>query len=489
MRWLWFVGPLFVLLILLWISIWPGREENRLRAEVTRWLDELLGPLWTKKGEKGRRVRRIPDPFNALVDLVGGGTRITDAVLLPSLAYLAVRAGDNLRGSSHVTVVCKLGKPGPTFQCRPLPIVDGRLAENRGVVFKGDEIFREAFEVSGADSAAIIKWLTPELREALLELPEVWLRVERDVMALTLYGCPDADAIDELVGAADAVFAERGASSESLYGPEPAAAKKPAKTDAEVVSKRGYRGKPEEAREKPAAIASAKLRLEAAAVDLGLYLVASALVAAMLGAFASFHPAVFFSSPDLTVDEPWMGGWTTKGFGAFTAAECLLIGLFSWQSYLGARGRSIGKLLFGARVVQLDGSAVDFQRGVVRRTWLLAALPLLSAAVRARPFSARSFFLAIPHWTTAVAALLVLAVAVASALRDPERRGVHDRIAGTKVVDAEPFALPTVQLGMAGLDPVVLRRLLGIGAITVVYLAVNLIGWFSSKGLWYDWVF
>jgi uncharacterized RDD family membrane protein YckC len=490
MRWLWFVGPLIVLLLLLWVSIWPGREENRLRAEVTRWLDELLGPLRTKKGDKGRRVRKIPDLFHAMVEAIGGGTRITDAVLVPSVAYVVVRAADNVRGSNHVTVLLKLDKLGPGLSCRPLPIVDGRLADNRGVIFEGDDLFRDSFEVVGDNPTAIKKWLRPDLREALLELPEVWLRVDRDVLALTLYGCPDADQIDQLVDVADAFCADKGATSESLFGAEPKAKQKP-RTDEPAIVTSGFRGKPAEVRkpEPPLTAIPPDVRLKATVVDVGLYLAAVLFVAATLGALESFHPQVFFASPDKVVDEPWQGGFTTKGFGAFTAALALILGLIAWQSYLGARGRSLGKLLFGARVVREDGGRAGFYRGVALRTWLFAAMPLLVAAARARPFSARSFFFALPHWSTAVVAVVLLVVALATALRSADGRGIHDRIARTKVVAAEPYRLPSVQLGVAGLDPVVFRRILGLGAVTVAYVGVNLIGWLANKGLWYDWVF
>src|SRR5262249_10591810 len=96
---------------------------------------------------------------------------------------------------------------------------------NTGIQFKKDPEFMGLFlvehtlddgpaaPVRDADEKAIRKWLSPPLREALLDFPDGWLRVDgrAKVMAFTLYGPADDQRFDELVATADIVFAEYGA--------------------------------------------------------------------------------------------------------------------------------------------------------------------------------------------------------------------------------------------------------------------------------------
>jgi uncharacterized RDD family membrane protein YckC len=212
------------------------------------------------------------------------------------------------------------------------------------------------------------------------------------------------------------------------------------------------------------------VRLRAAGIDVGLYLVGVLLLAMVLGAVAAFHPAALFNSPDLDAAEAWQGGWTTKGVGALVAVEAYLLGLLTWQAHLGSKhGSSIGKLLAGAKVARIDGKKPSFVRMVFLRQWLWAILPLGVAASMARPFSARTLFEHVPTWPTAAAALAAVAVAVGSAVALGGSQGVHDRIAGTHVVVAEPLKLPWLQLGKrAGSDPLIMARLLLLAAVAGV---------------------
>jgi uncharacterized RDD family membrane protein YckC len=388
-------------------------------------------------------------------------------VLVPKVAYAAVRMSDGLTSSNQFTVLCKLAKAGPRFTCCPLQVVDGRPAENRGISFSKDVDFMDSFVVEGAGARAIRKWLAPSLRDALMDLPDAWLRVEGRVMALTVYGTADADKLDELVGVADAIFAERGAGGgDSLFGDSEG-------PEARALEGRSDRDEDEEDDEEPVSV---PLRLKAGALDMSLYVLAALILVAVLGRFESLHPAVLFNSPDITANEPWQGGWTTKGFGALVAAEAFLLGLFTIQSYLGAaRGQSIGKRLWGMRVVRKDGGPVDFWRGLLFRTWLLGLLPLVVAAIMARPFGARAFFANIPRWTTAGVAVAMVALAAVSLAMSSQQRGLHDLVAGTKVVAAERWRLPSIQLGTTGegVDPLAFKRLGRIGlllaALVVAY--------------------
>ena len=56
----------------------------------------------------------------------------------------------------------------------------------------------------------IRSWLSRPVRAALRDLPDAWLYVQGKAMALVLYGPADASKLNELVTAADVIFAEYG---------------------------------------------------------------------------------------------------------------------------------------------------------------------------------------------------------------------------------------------------------------------------------------
>jgi hypothetical protein len=253
MWWLWFVGPLVMGLV----YVLTGRRDRRREVEIERWqrqMDARTAPeerAWVYRsgkpspvpvaGKPGpRRVTTMPGPLTRMLASAGGGVRIDTFELAPKLAYLAVVGADLMQGSEHQTVVAKLDEPAPSFTARPLPIVEGERVPNTGVVFKKDPDFMALFLVergleesapaAAADDTsdkAIRAWLSPPLREALLDFPDGWLRVDgkAKTMAFTLYGPADADRMRELIVAADIVFAEYGAGGgPSLLGEEDSAA-------------------------------------------------------------------------------------------------------------------------------------------------------------------------------------------------------------------------------------------------------------------------
>jgi hypothetical protein len=244
MWWLWIAGPLVAALVFL-LTDWRDKRRD---AEIERWRGLMTTPPSTRKEAAGYRdvketkqggipapelVSALPGPLLRLVLAAGGGQRIGYYALVPKLAYLAVMGGDATNGSDHQTVVAKLDESAPTFTVRPLPILDGQREPNTGVQFKKDAEFMEAFivdrflegsDVEGAapneaTDKAIRKWLSPPVRAALMELPDLWIRVEGKTMALSLYGRVDADRLHALVTAADVIFAEYGAEGgPSLFG-------------------------------------------------------------------------------------------------------------------------------------------------------------------------------------------------------------------------------------------------------------------------------
>jgi hypothetical protein len=264
MWWLWIVGPFVAALVYL-LTDWRDRRRE---VEVERWRaawggrEEPVGGYRDTKKAKGKapgakRVTSMPGPLARMLLSSGGGARLDYFELVPKLAYLASMGGDAMNASDHVTVVAKLDEAGPMLTARPLPILDGQREPNNGVQFKKDPDFMEQYIVErsleeGAPVAAdeatdkpIRKWLSPAVRAALLDLPDAWLRVEGRAMALTLYGPVDADRIDQLLAAADIVFAEYGADGgPSLLGEddeEPEA--EPAKAAPVPAKKKGGGGK------------------------------------------------------------------------------------------------------------------------------------------------------------------------------------------------------------------------------------------------------
>lgn len=454
MKWLWWAAPLVFIFYLLVVSLWPTTEEKRFRREITRWLEELLGPLRIGKGKKAvaktRRVRQLPPPFEAMVREAGGGSRVTDAVLIPKLAYAAVRVADALTGSNHVTIVCRLAQQAPRLVCRPLPEVDGKPVENRGVRFAKDPLFMETYLVESQQAAPTVKWLRRALRAALLERRDVWLRTQGDLMTLTLYGHPDAEDVDQLLDIADAICDEHGASEASLFGDAPSSAPLPPELG-------------------PLEPASPALRIQAGVVDFGLFGLGVFFLALTLGTFESFHPPTLFQSPDLHPTEPWQGGWTTKGFGAFVASEAFLVGGLFLQLYLASRrGATLGKLLVGLRVVASGGERLGFGRVCLRNLGLVL-VPLAVAIITAeRPLSVRGVLLAIPTLPVALALAAIVIVGVALIYQG---KPLHDQIAKSQVVRVAPWRFDHVQLGLAegALDPVVMGRILRIGGSMVAF--------------------
>jgi hypothetical protein len=237
MWWLWFAGPLAAGLI----YALTGQRDKRRDRELERWRKQMgsvvktdvtredagyrSGKEVTKARPGPRRVTSMPGPLTRMLETTGGGARVDTFELVPKLAYLVAMAADAIQGSDHTTVVARLDEPGPTFTVRPLPIVEGERVPNTGVLFKKDPDFTALFlverdlqgdpmaPISEHGDKAIRKWLSPPLREALLDLPDGWLRVDGKTrtMAFTLYGPAGADQLQELIGAADIVFAEYGA--------------------------------------------------------------------------------------------------------------------------------------------------------------------------------------------------------------------------------------------------------------------------------------
>ena len=170
-----------------------------------------------------RSVGELPPALGRLVVDVGEGRPYRYDRLRDGLAYVAFVEADASGASDYVTVVMALASRAPRFVARPLPIVEGQRVANSGVTIKGDPEFTKAFlvEARATDADKARAFLTEEVRDELLELPEAWLHVEGEAMALTLFGPFDLERADRLVEVADVLFAEHGAGGgESLLEPD-----------------------------------------------------------------------------------------------------------------------------------------------------------------------------------------------------------------------------------------------------------------------------
>lgn len=186
------------------------------RFEVTSPGDEdLEGDAdYRKKAEPVRSVllntvTAVPSELGILLDQAGGGAPLALLELHRGLAYLAINESDEYAVSDHTTVIMKLDGRAPTFTVRPHVV--GEELPAQIIPFKKDLEFTQIFVVEGPDAKATRGFLSASIRDALLDVPEVWASCDGKVLAMTRYGVFDAVATRRLLEAADVAFAEHGA--------------------------------------------------------------------------------------------------------------------------------------------------------------------------------------------------------------------------------------------------------------------------------------
>jgi len=109
----------------------------------------------------------------------------------------------------------------------------------------------------------------------------------------------------------------------------------------------------------------------------------------------------------------------------------------------GRSGRTLGKRMFGMRVARVDGRPVGWIRAIVRFAVSFAPFltgPLLRLAPEGAARSALE-----------VVQVALMASVYAPILFDEQRRGIHDRIAGTRVLcSIPPLLRPPTDLTIGG---------------------------------------
>lgn len=247
-KYLWAVGPVGAVAIF-FILYWTGSKADRIRARVA----EIWRASWGPDGGSGARRAALPADFALLLDEAGGGVPIAVLELVPKEAWLGVYAAGLFGGNDHITVFMRLYDPAPRLTVAPLAHTDEGRAPSLGVRFTKDPEFTASFQVDGTSDRDIKQWLSPPVREELLELEDAFLRVEGKRAALSLYTRLDEDALDALVAGADVIFAEHGSSDASLLGSDlpPVRAAAPKAAVAPKASKKPGSAKPASAKLSP----------------------------------------------------------------------------------------------------------------------------------------------------------------------------------------------------------------------------------------------
>lgn len=115
-------------------------------------------------------------------------------------------------------------------------------------------------------------------------------------------------------------------------------------------------------------------------------------------------------------------GYVGRAVGGFPTYSVPIYGFLYLVGFWWWRGQTPGKMLIGAKVVRRDGRPIDVGRAILRYVFYLIPLyaPITFVARLAGP------------WTMIV--LPVICLVVEGLNR--EKRGIHDFIAGTVVIDA-----------------------------------------------------
>lgn len=233
MWWLWIAGPIAVGLIF----VLTGKVDERVSKEIEAWRGQLAerrsklqkkakaageGKKKKAKDMRPKPVRALPGDFSEVIEEVGEGRVAGQFELAPKVAYARFVLGDVEGSSDHQTVLVRLAEPGPTFNARPLPLLDETSrVPNTGIEFRKDPEFFSTYlvEADASQAKAVGKWLSRDLRSLLREHGEVWLCVRGRAMALTVYGTIREEKIAALMELAEVFVAEHGAEDgPSLFG-------------------------------------------------------------------------------------------------------------------------------------------------------------------------------------------------------------------------------------------------------------------------------
>jgi uncharacterized RDD family membrane protein YckC len=109
----------------------------------------------------------------------------------------------------------------------------------------------------------------------------------------------------------------------------------------------------------------------------------------------------------------------------------LPVGLYLATGEAGAHRASRGKRRAGLRVVTIDGGRASVRRVATRTAVKLLPWQLAHVAVARLILGVDD---PVVTWTAYALSLAIPLLSVTTALRDPHKRALHDRVAGTRVV-------------------------------------------------------
>ncbi len=207
--WVWVAAPAAAAVLYALSGLVGTREEKR-QAEALARLAK----------RHGLATGPMPVELARKANLLDEARRERTLELHKGVAYLASYRSTAFAGSDRLSLVMKLAKTAPTFHLRPTPMVDGRPQRpTTALFFQNGGDFNSVFVVEGGlrgqptaqHAKAVGRFLHPDVREALLDAPDVFLDVEGKVMVLSVYGPRDLEGLEQLAMTADALFAEHGA--------------------------------------------------------------------------------------------------------------------------------------------------------------------------------------------------------------------------------------------------------------------------------------
>jgi hypothetical protein len=115
---------------------------------------------------------------------------------------------------------------------------------------------------------------------------------------------------------------------------------------------------------------------------------------------------------------------------------------------------------------------MNFSHGALRRSWLIIAVPLLTALAMARPLTLRGFLLNVPTLVS-VGIVAGVLVAIMLPLLAGKSRAILDHLSATRVVTAPTWRPANIQLlSERGVDPILRRQVLVVLSLMALWCVV-----------------
>jgi uncharacterized RDD family membrane protein YckC len=181
-------------------------------------------------------------------------------------------------------------------------------------------------------------------------------------------------------------------------------------------------------RSDPATVATARVARRLVAYALDIVAVSLSIIVVAGGLSLVLGPALRL---DLANDDPLARVVTTPGRTILDVAVATLLSAAYFAGSWWSMGATIGQRLLGIGVVATAGSARTLEPGAALVRWVVLIPPLGILSVIATDVPG------IAAVTVAAGAIWAL-ILLGSTVRRADRRGLHDRAAGTRVLRQQP---------------------------------------------------